>query len=128
VASPVQAPGVAIPKGKSQGDHLTDAPTNAERRALESKLQPAVLAALDCFRKSANGGASCANVHSGKVEIMVWFADNAPADARSQLQALGFGFAKGPVAQNVVAGILSAEKLDELAKLPFVKFVSFQRR
>ena len=127
-ASPVQVPSVATPKGKSQGDHLTDAPTNAERRALESKLQPAVLAALDCFRTSTNGAASCTNVHSGKVEIMVWFADNAPADARSQLQALGFGFTKGPVAQNVVAGILSAEKLDELAKLPFVKFVSFQRR
>jgi Ca-activated chloride channel family protein len=103
------------------------APT-AERRVLESKLQPALLTALDCFRKSTNGGAACRDVHSGKVEITVWFADNAPTNARSELQALGFGFTKGPVAQNVVAGVFSLDKLDDLAKLPFVKFVSFQRR
>ena len=101
---------------------------SSERRALESKLQPALLTALDCFRKSTNGGAECRDVHSGKVEITVWFADNAPTNARSELHALGFGFTKGPVAQNVVAGVLSLDKLDDLAKLPFVKFVSFQRR
>ena len=133
-ASPglVQAP-VATPKSKNQihGEPSTDAlgaPKDAERRALESKLQPALLAALDCFRKSANGGASCKDVHSGKVAIMILFAENAPANAHAQLQALGFGFTKGPVAQNLVTGVLTLDKLDELAKLPFVKFVSFQRR
>jgi Ca-activated chloride channel family protein len=99
-----------------------------ERRVLESKLQPALLAALDCFHKSTDGGASCRDVHSGKVAITVWFADNVPANARAELQALGFGLTKGPVAQNVVAGVLSLDKLDDLAKLHFVRFVSFQRR
>ena len=99
-----------------------------ERRALESKLQPALLAALDCFHKSSNGGAACRDVHAGKVEITVWFADNAPTNAHFQLQALGFALSKGPAAQNAVAGVLSMDKLDELAKLPFVKFVSLQRR
>ena len=133
-ASPSLVPApVAIPKSKNQihGEPSTDAlgaPKDAEHRMLESKLQPALLAALDCFRKSANGGESCQNVHSGKVAIMILFAENAPANARSQLQALGFGFTKGPVAQNLVTGVLSLDKLDELAKLPFVKFVSFQRR
>src|SRR5215470_16737688 len=121
-----------IPKAKSpsaEADRLAAKPAQSpERRALESKLQPALLAALDCFLKSSNGRVSCRDVHSGKVEITVWFADNAPANARTQLQALGLGFTKGPVAQNVVAGVLSLDKLEDLAKLPFVKFVSFQRR
>ena len=121
---------VASPKSKSptQDDHLVNAPKDAERRMLESKLQPSLLAALDCFRKSANGGVSCHNVHAGKVEIMVLLTENSSANARAALQALGFEFTKGPVAQNMVAGLLSVDKLDALANLPFVKFVSFQRR
>jgi hypothetical protein len=59
---------------------------------------------------------------------MVLFTENAPASARAQLQALGFEFTKGPVAQSTVAGIVAVDKLDALASLPFVKFVSFQRR
>jgi hypothetical protein len=125
----VPAP-MATPKSKNQvsGEPLADAPKDAERRALESKLQPALLAALDCFQKSTNGGASCRDVHSGKVAIMILFAENAPANTHAQLQALGFAFTQGPVAQYMVAGILPVDKLDELAKLPFVKFVSLQRR
>ena len=121
---------VASPKSKSptQDDHLVNARKDAERRMLESKLQPALLAALDCFRKSANGGVSCHDVHAGKVEIMVLLTENSSANARAALQALGFGFNKGPAVQNMVAGVLSIDKLDALANLPFVKFVSFQRR
>ena len=127
--SPLPAP-VASPKSKSptQDDHLVNAPKDAERRMLESKLQPALLAALDCFRKSANGGVSCHDVHAGKVEIMVLLTENSSANARAALQALGFGFNKGPAAQNMVAGVLSIDQLNALANLPFVKFVSFQRR
>jgi Ca-activated chloride channel family protein len=128
LSSPTAAPRVATPQVAPERQHAEKVVLTNERRSLESKLQPALLAALDCFRKSTNGGAACANVHSSKVEIMVWFRENAPANARSELQALGFGFTKGPVAQNVVAGMLSVDKLDELAKLSFVKFVSFQRR
>jgi hypothetical protein len=54
--------------------------------------------------------------------------ENSSANARAALQALGFGFTKGPVAQNMVEGVLSVDKLDVLANLPFVKFVSLQRR
>jgi Ca-activated chloride channel homolog len=130
-SSPMLVPApVATPKSKSsaQGDHLTDAPKDPERRMLESKLQPALLKTLDCFRKSADGGVSCHDVHAGKVEIMVLLTENSSANARAALQALGFEFTKGPVAQNMVAGVLSVDKLDALANLPFVKFVSFQRR
>jgi hypothetical protein len=43
------------------------------------------------------------------------------------LQALGFGFTKGGV-DKVVTGTLPVEKLEDLAKLSFVRFVSFERR
>ena len=125
---PTRAP-VASPTGtkQSHSEPLSDAPKDPDRRMLESKLQPALLAALDCFRKSANGGVSCQNVHAGKVEIMILLTENSSANARAALEALGFGFTKGPVTQNSVTGVLSLDKLDELAKLPFVKFISLQR-
>ena len=119
-------PPVALRKTK-QGETRADAVApSKQRQVLESKLQPAVLAALDCFRKSRDSGASCAGVHSGRVMLQVWLTEDSKA-ARPQLQALGFEFTKVGV-DKVVTGILPAEKLEELAKLSFVKFVSFERR
>ena len=105
---------------------VPSAPTSAERRLLESKLQPAVLAALDCFRKSTHAGASCANLHSGHVAIQVWLTEDSPA-VRAQLQSLGLGITRGG-ATKMVAGTLAVERLEELAKLSAVQFVSLQRR
>ena len=119
-------PPVAVPKAK-RGEARTDAVApSKQRQVLESKLQPAVLAALDCFRKAANSGAACAEVHSGKVTVQIWLAEDSKA-ARAELQALGFGLMKGGTGQ-MVTGILPLEKLEDLVKLSFVKFVSFERR
>jgi Ca-activated chloride channel family protein len=119
-------PPVAVPKAK-RGEARTDAVApSKQRQVLESKLQPAVLAALDCFRKAANSGAACAGVHSGKVTVQIWLAEDSKA-ARAELQALGFGLMKGGTGQ-MVTGILPVEKLEDLVKLSFVKFVSFERR
>ena len=119
-------PPVAVPKAK-RGEARTDAVApSKQRQVLESKLQPAVLAALDCFRKAANSGAACAGVHSGKVTVQIWLAEDSKA-ARAELQALGFGLMKGGTGQ-MVTGILPLEKLEDLVKLSFVKFVSFERR
>ena len=119
-------PPVAVPKAK-RGEARTDAVApSKQRQVLESKLQPAVLAALDCFRKAANSGAACAEVHSGKVTVQIWLAEESKA-ARAELQALGFGLMKGGTGQ-MVTGILPLEKLEDLVKLSFVKFVSFERR
>jgi len=119
-------PPVAVPKAK-RGEARTDAVApSKQRQVLESKLQPAVLAALDCFRKAANSGAACAGVHSGKVTVQIWLAEESKA-ARAELQALGFGLMKGGTGQ-MVTGILPVEKLEDLVKLSFVKFVSFERR
>jgi Ca-activated chloride channel family protein len=98
-----------------------------DRRALESKLQPAVLAALDCFHKSAAGDKKCTNVHAGRIAIQIWLtADNAPA--REQLRALGFELSKDHPSQKMLAGNLGLEKLEALANLDVVQFISLERR
>ena len=104
------------------GSSLTD-----RRRELESKLQPDVLAAFDCFHKSSDSGAACAGVHSGKLTLQVWLAGDSPA-VRAHLQALGFGITKDRAGEKMLTGTLPVNKLEELAKLSFVKFVSFERR
>ena len=94
---------------------------------MESKLQPAVLAALDCFRKGTNATPACANVHAGKIAIEVWLTADS-ADLRDQLRALGFELKQDRQAQKMLAGNLAVDKLEALAKLDAVKFVSLERR
>jgi len=101
-------------------------PSTPQRRLLESKLQPAVLAALDCFRKGS-AQAACENVHQGKMVIEVLLAESSPA-SRMQLQALGFELRNAHASGRKLVGSLAVDKLDDLARLPFVQFVSLERR
>jgi hypothetical protein len=103
------------------------APVSGQRRLLESKLQPAVLTALDCFRKSTKSQTPCANVNSGKVTLQMWLTEDSPL-VRAQLQALGFTLTKGNARAKMVIGVLALEKLEDVVKLPSVRFVSFERR
>jgi Ca-activated chloride channel family protein len=111
-------------KKREGGDPVTDL-LDTERLALESKLQPAVLAAVDCYRKTP--GASCANVHTGKIAIEIWLSEDSPV-VRAQLQALGFELKEDRAAQKMLTGNLAINKLEELAKLASVQFVSLVRR
>jgi Ca-activated chloride channel homolog len=97
-----------------------------DRRALESKLQPPVLAALDCFRKSTANG-KCANVQSGKIAIQIWLTADS-ASTREQVRALGFELSKDHPSQKMLAGNLAIEKLEALANLSVVQFISLERR
>jgi Ca-activated chloride channel homolog len=119
---PAPLPAPEAPRTKS--DDLAHAVLDQERRSMESKLQPAVLAALDCFRKGTN---SCANVHAGKIAIEVWLTADSAA-LRDQLRALGFELRKDRGAQKMLAGNLAVDKLEGLAKLDGVQFVSLERR
>ena len=121
---PATGPG-AVPTVREAGKSAPSGPLSEQRRTLESKLQPAVLATLDCFRKSGNAGASCANVRSGRVAIQVWLRKDSPA-VRRQLQALGFAVTRGGGA-TMVAGTLRVEKLEQLAQLSAVEFVALER-
>jgi hypothetical protein len=113
-----------MPKGK-ESNSAASAQLNEKRRLLERKLQPAVLAALDCYGKATNS--SCANVHSGKIAIEVWLTEDSPA-VRAQLQTLGFEMKQDHTTKKMLAGNLALDKLAELAKLASVQFVSLERR
>jgi hypothetical protein len=97
---------------------------NKERQLLESKFQPAVLATLDCARKNAG---SCANVHAGKIALEIWLTDDSPA-VRAQLKALGFDLTQSHATNKMLTGNLPVDKLETLAKLTAIQFVSLPRR
>jgi hypothetical protein len=123
-APPPQTPApVTMPKTKAEKPAQASL-LDEDRRSLESKLQPAVLAALDCYRKSP---ASCANVHAGKIAIEIRLTADTPT-LRAQLQALGFELKRANPTQKMLAGNLAVDKFEELAKLQEIKFVSLERR
>ena len=95
-----------------------------ERQLLESKFQPAVLAALDCVRQNAG---ACAHVHDGKIALEIWLSEDSSA-VREQLKALGFDFHPHHATGKVLTGTLAVDKLETLAKLTAIQFVSLPRR
>jgi hypothetical protein len=97
---------------------------NKKRQLLESKFQPAVLAALDCVRKNAG---SCANVHAGRIALELWLTEDSSA-VRAQLKALGFALKQSHATNKMLTGNLSVDKLETLAKLTAIQFVSLPRR
>jgi Ca-activated chloride channel homolog len=122
---PVKALPSATPKTKS--DEPAHAVLDKERRSMESKLQPAVLVALDCYRKGTNSAPACANVHAGKIAIEVWLTGDSSA-LREQLRALGFELTQDHGAQKMLSGNLAIDKLEALVKLDAIQFVSLERR
>ena len=100
-----------------------DLKLSPERKLLESKLQPALLAAFDCAQL---GRENCNLVHEGKVEIEVWITKSS-ASTLDRLKALGFE-PEAKSSATILSGKLPVEKLQMLAKLDEVRFVSTVRR
>jgi Ca-activated chloride channel family protein len=124
---PVSAPVVATAGSTTPDALAAKAPLDAERRLLESKLQPAVLAALDCFRQATTATSSCANTHAGKIAIEIWLTADTPT-TREQLRTLGFEITQDHRAQRMLAGNLTLDKLEALVKLDAIQFISLVRR
>jgi hypothetical protein len=59
--------------------------------------------------------------------IEVFLAESTPA-AKVQLQALGFEVKNDHANGRKLIGSLPVDKLDNLVRLPFVQFISFERR
>lgn len=126
--APPPPPPASIPSAMARE---TDGPPTAsdshptgERALLESKLQPALLETLDCWKKSAS---QCKLTQDGALEIEVWLTDNS-ATVLEQLKALGFVAAQSRPKEKMVFGRLPADKLLELVQLAAVRFVSKVRR
>jgi hypothetical protein len=94
------------------------------RKVLESKLQPALLAAFDCAKQQ---GHDCKLVHNGRVEIEVWTTKRS-VTLLDKLKMMEFEAGAEQSGGKVLVGLLSVEKLRELAQLAEVQFVSTIRK
>jgi len=95
-----------------------------ERKVLESKLEPALLAAFDCTKQQ---GHDCKLVHNGLVEIEVWTTKRS-VTLLDELKKMGFEAGAEHPGGRVLVGKLPVMKLQELAQLAEVQFVSKIRR
>jgi len=95
-----------------------------ERKALESKLHASLLEAFECAAKQQQ---ECKLVHDGKVEVQIWLTENS-ASVLDELRKAGFEPGAGESPGRTLVGKLPVEKLQALAQMSEVKFVSLVRK
>ncbi len=105
-APPPPSPPAVLPKPKD--------------RLFEAKFHPALVEVWHCWQKNP---ASCKPVQEGKLKIRIWLTHDT-AKVRAQLAALGIELAAQRSGEQYLAGTIAMEKLEVLAKMPEVKFVS----
>jgi len=66
-------------------------------------------------------------VHDGKVEVQIWLTENS-ASVLDELRKAGFEPAAGQSPTRTLVGKLPVEKLQALAQMSEVKFVSLVRK
>jgi len=102
-------------------------PAEKKRAALEARLHPSVLAVVDRMKnKTATAGPDEAKfIRDGKAEVQVWLTEKS-AESLAALKGLGFEVVLDPMSAKLVIGRLPIEKLEALAELEFVRYVSPQ--
>ncbi len=98
---------------------------NAE---LQQKLHRSVLAVVQKLQKKETLSSTdeAGFIRDGKADVQVWLTDKSN-ETLAQLKELGFEVVLDAKNRNVIIGRLPVEKLEALAKLKFVKYVSPQR-
>jgi Ca-activated chloride channel homolog len=97
-----------------------DQKQTGERAVLESKFNPALLEAFDCWKKSSQ---DCKLVNDGSVEVQLWLTDDSTM-VLDQLKAVGFETSHAHPGEKALVGRVPAGKLADLAKISAVRFVS----
>ena len=64
-------------------------------------------------------------IRNGKAEVQVWLTDKSPASL-AKLKELGFEVVLDSKSSKLIIGRLPVEKIEMLARLTFVKYVSPQ--
>ena len=127
----MMAPAVGLPAQPSppatdaygHTDSPQDKPSGG-RALLASKLNPAVLAAFDCWKQS---GEDCKLVHDGTLELELWLTDGSDPII-AQLTALGFVTSHHRPQEKRIIGHVPVDKMPDLAKIAAVHFISSVRR
>ncbi len=99
------------------------APDNQLRQKLHHSLVAIVekLQRKETLSAADEGGF----VRNGKAEVQVWLTDKSPGSL-AKLKELGFEVVLDAKSSSLVIGRLPVEKLEALARLSFVKYVSPQ--
>jgi Ca-activated chloride channel family protein len=102
-------------------------PEEQKREQLLAKLHPSILAVIDRLKnRSILAGADEAKfIRDGKAEIQIWLTDKSE-ETLAKLKELGFEVVLDPKSAKLLIGRLSIEKLEALAELKFVRYVSPQ--
>lgn len=98
-----------------------------QRRQFLSKLHPSVAAVIERLKTKQTQPAANEStfVKNGKAELTVWLTDKSDS-AIEQLKKLGFEIVLNPQSSKLVVGRLPIEKLEALARLDAVRYVSPQ--
>jgi Ca-activated chloride channel homolog len=111
--------------GGGTGDALS--PQELQRRELETKVHPSLLAVIDRLKKNDINAApdEAKFVRNGKAEIQIWLTDKSDENLAT-LKALGFEIVLDPRSAKLIIGRIPIEKLGAIAELKFVRYVAPQ--
>jgi hypothetical protein len=120
--------GTGSGSGGGGGDNNSAGVTSPEelkRRDLVTKLHPSLLAVVDRLKKNdMTVGADETKFNlNGKAEIQIWLADKSQ-ETLAKLKALGFELVLDPKSAKLVIGRLPIEKLEALAEMKAVRYVT----
>ena len=100
-------------------------PAEEKRQQLVAKVDHAILALIDRLkvRQGLPGPDEGRFVHNGKAEVQVWLIDKSP-ETVNKLKELGFEVVLDPKSAKLIIGRVPLEKLEALARLKFVRYVT----
>jgi hypothetical protein len=128
-ASPAIAPPMVAGIAITDKDEATPTVSPEEQRlnALRSKLHPGVFAVVIRLRDKQASQTTDEQrfVRDGKAEVQVWMTEKS-VEAMAKLKELGFEVVLDQRNSNLIIGRLAIEKLEALADLKFVRYVSPQ--
>jgi len=100
----------------------------ANRRAeVNRKLNRSVLTVVERLRKkeALTSADEAGFIRNGKAEVQVWLTEKSEANL-AKLKELGFEVVLDPKSPRLIIGRISIDKLEALAELTFVSYVSPQ--
>jgi hypothetical protein len=127
--------GVAAGTGSGSGGAKAPPPPNsppvvtvtASTPELRQKLHRSVLAVVERLRKkeAVTSADETGFIRNGKAEVQVWLTEKSEANL-AKLKELGFEVLLDPKSPRLIIGQVSIDKLEALAKLTFVSYISPQ--
>jgi Ca-activated chloride channel family protein len=116
--------GVSGNIGSEEGP-ATPSPEELKRSNLVTKFHPSLLAVVDRLKKNDLTVAAdeMKFIVDGKIEIQIWLTDKSE-ETFAKLKALGFEVVLDPKSAKLVIGRLPIEKLEALAEIKAVRYVT----